>query len=76
MNYRRAFIPGGSYFFTLVTENRRSIFAARANVDVLRDAFRAVKAKRPFSLDAIVVMPDASGRCRLMMPISQHAGGS
>ena len=58
MNYRRAFIPGGSYFFTLVTENRRSIFASRENVDVLRNAFRNVKNKRPFSLDAIVIMPD------------------
>ena len=58
MNYRRAFIPGGSWFFTLVTENRRPIFAAPENVAVLREAFRTVKVKRPFLLDAIVIMPD------------------
>ena len=58
MNYRRAFIPGGSWFFTLVTENRRPIFASPENVETLRQAFRTVKQKRPFLLDSIVIMPD------------------
>lgn len=58
MRYRRAFIPGGSFFFTLVTEKRRPIFASSEAVDVLRQAFRTVKSNRPFELDAIVVLPD------------------
>ena len=58
MNYRRAFIPGGSWFFTLVTENRRPVFAVPENVTVLREAFCSIKLKRPFVIDAIVVMPD------------------
>ncbi len=58
MQYRRAFSPGGCYFFTLVTKNRRNLFVNHVMIDVLRDAFRMVKLKRPFEIDAIVVLPD------------------
>ena len=58
MRYRRAFVAGGSFFFTLVTKKRRPLFASAEAVDVLREAFRAVRSTRPFSLDAIVVLPD------------------
>ncbi|MDD5389159.1 MAG: transposase [Gallionellaceae bacterium] len=58
MRYRRAFIPGGCFFFTVVTEQRRPLFASGASVEVLRAAFRSVRKRRPFEIDAIVVMPD------------------
>lgn len=58
MQYRRVFIPGGSFFFTLVTEKRNPIFAAAENIDTLRQAFRQVKQSSPFDIDGIVVMPD------------------
>ena len=58
MQYRRVFIPGGSYFFTVVTEKRRPVFNNAAMVEVLRDAFRNVRKSRPFEIDAMVVMPD------------------
>ena len=58
MNYRRAFIPGGSFFFTLVTEQRRPLLASAGAVDILRMAFRVVQSAHPFQLDAIVVLPD------------------
>jgi putative transposase len=58
MQYRRAFIPGGSFFFTVVTEKRRPVFNNAAMVEVLRDAFRNVRKSRPFEIDAMVVMPD------------------
>ena len=58
MRYRRAFVPGASYFFTLVTEKRRPIFVSNEAVDVLRNAFRMVRSTCPFELDAIVVRPD------------------
>lgn len=58
MHYRRAFIPGASFFFTVVTEGRRPILASSATVSVLREAFRQVSAKRPFVVDAAVVLPD------------------
>ena len=58
MQYRRAFTPGGTFFFTVVTEGRRPILASGEAVDVLRNAFRVVRQSRPFEIDAIVVMPD------------------
>jgi putative transposase len=58
MRYRRAFQPGGSFFFTVVTAHRRPIFASVIAVDLLRDAFRAVRRQRPFDIDAIVILPD------------------
>jgi putative transposase len=58
MQYRRAFIPGGSFFFTLVTEKRRPIMASAESVEALRRAFRNVRQSRPFEIDAMVVMPD------------------
>ncbi|MGH2760970.1 MAG: REP-associated tyrosine transposase, partial [Actinomycetota bacterium] len=58
MRYRRAFLPGGSFFFTVVTEQRRPLFASEDAVEVLRMAFRAVRSNRPFEVDAMVVLPD------------------
>jgi putative transposase len=57
-NYRRVFIPGGVYFFTVVTYQRRPVFAAPENVDLLREAFHHVRTSRPFTIDGIVVLPD------------------
>ncbi|WP_295437597.1 transposase [uncultured Thiodictyon sp.] len=58
MKYRRAILPGGTFFFTLVTQDRRPQFTDPESIDCLREAFRAVKKKRPFRIDAIVIMPD------------------
>ena len=56
-NYRRVWVPGGTYFFTVnLLERRRGVLVE--HIDLLRDAFRAAKAARPFHLLAIVVMPD------------------
>ena len=56
MDYRRAKIPGTTYFFTLVTEHRRPLLIE--HIDRLRAAFRHVQEKRPFRMEAIVVLPD------------------
>lgn len=56
MDYRRAKIPGTSYFFTVVTEHRRPLLIE--HIDRLRAAFRHVREKRPFRMEAIVVLPD------------------
>ena len=58
MRYRRAFQPGGSFFFTVVTAHRRPVFATATAVDLLRDAFSAVRHQRSFAIDAIVILPD------------------
>ena len=49
---------GGSYFFTVVTEKRRKIFTNDDSVNRLRAAFKAVMQKRPFVIDAAVILPD------------------
>ena len=56
-NYRRYHQKGASCFFTLVTYKRRRIFETDPAVGVLRLAFRMIMNKRPFAIDAIVVLP-------------------
>ncbi|MCP1674006.1 putative transposase [Natronocella acetinitrilica] len=57
-NYRRAPIPGASYFFTVVTHRRRPVFEDLAAINALRTALRIVKLNHPFHIDAMVVLPD------------------
>ncbi len=58
MRYRRAKTPGATYFFTVVTFGRRRILCQPDNVELLRAAFKTVKSRHPFIIDAIVVLPD------------------
>ncbi|GEO37202.1 transposase [Skermanella aerolata] len=58
MYYRRDFTPGGTYFFTVVTSERRPLLAGPGAVEILRGSFRTVMADYPFRIDAIVVLPD------------------
>src|SRR4051812_29629758 len=57
-NYRRWRISGGTYFFTVVTFGRRPILTDEAARRSLRNAFRIVRSRRPFRVDAIVLLPD------------------
>ena len=57
-NYRRVYISGGIYFFTLVTYQRQPIFSEPKNVSLLRQSFLEVKTKRSFQMLAAVVLPD------------------
>lgn len=57
-NYRRARVPGGGYFFTVVTRHRQPLFTSEDRIEILRDAFRQIKARRPFDIEAIVILPD------------------
>jgi putative transposase len=57
VRYQRQYIPGGSYFFTVTLADRRST-ALTDHISALRAAFRAVKAESPFTIDAIVILPD------------------
>jgi putative transposase len=56
--YRRVRIPGGVYFFTVVTHQRAPIFTDPENVAHLREAFRKVMVARPFEMEAVVILPD------------------
>ena len=56
-DYRRVYIKGGTYFFTLVTHQRKPILLNN-NVQILRDTFDYTKQHHPFQLIAISIMPD------------------
>ena len=56
-NYRRVWVPGGTYFFTVnLLERRRSLLID--HVDSLRNAFREARVARPFVMPAYVILPD------------------
>jgi len=58
-NYRRAWSPGGTYFFTVVTHQRRPIFAEANARQLLRRAFLHAKQKAgPFHVEALCLLPD------------------
>lgn len=57
-DYKRLYLPGGTYFFTLVTHHRRPFLAAPEVVGQLRKAARYVQGRRPFELLAAVILPD------------------
>jgi len=55
--YIRAFVPGGTFFFTVtLLERRRKLLTE--NIDNLREVFQAARRRRPFTLEAIVIWPD------------------
>lgn len=55
--YIRAFVPGGIFFFTVeLLERRRTLLID--HIDSLRTAFVDTRRRRPFTIDAIVVLPD------------------
>ncbi len=56
-NYRRNLVSGGGYFFTVNLADRRSNLLVD-HIGELRGAFRYVRQRHPFTLDAIVVLPD------------------
>jgi len=56
-SYRRNFIAGGSFFFTVnLAERRRRLLTD--HIAELRAAFRRTRQDHPFTTDAMVVLPD------------------
>lgn len=58
MEYRRLYVPGGTYFFTLVTNRRERIFYDSVAIKTFWQAIDYVKLRHPFNLVADVLMPD------------------
>jgi putative transposase len=58
MQYQRAYIPGGTYFFTIVTYQRRIVFSSPGAVDNLRNAFQYTLRRMPFTIVASVILPE------------------
>ena len=57
-DYRRIRIPGGTYFFTVNLLQRYPNDLLVRHIAELRDAVRRVRRRRPFHVDAWVVLPD------------------
>jgi putative transposase len=57
-DFRRLFVPNGSYFFTVNLLERRGNRRLVDNIDTLREAVRKTKQERPFRIDAWVVLPE------------------
>ncbi|MGL5240321.1 MAG: REP-associated tyrosine transposase [Kluyvera ascorbata] len=56
-NYRRHYINGGTWFFTVNLKDRQSDLLIR-NIAELRGAVRVVKRIKPFYIDAWVILPE------------------
>ena len=57
VQYRRSHVAGGTFFFTVNLRDRRRALLIN-HIDALRNIVRDVKAKLPFTIDAMVVLPD------------------
>lgn len=58
MEYRRVYLPGGTFFFTLVTYQRHPILSSPGNIQILKNAFKYTLDRYPFSIVASVILPD------------------
>lgn len=56
-NYRRARVPGATYFFTVNLRDRSSDLLVH-EIALLRDCVRATRQRHPFHIDAWVVLPE------------------
>ncbi|RJQ40945.1 MAG: transposase [Anaerolineaceae bacterium] len=65
--YRRSFIDGGTYFFTVVTYQRQPILTDSLSRALLRAAWLDVSNRFPFTTEAICLLPDHL-HCVLTLP--------
>jgi putative transposase len=56
--YRRVYIPGATWFFTVNLAERRGNRLWVDKIDSLRLAFAYVRQRRPFRREAVVILPD------------------
>ena len=57
-NWRRAFVPGGTFFFTVVTDHRAPILGQPLARKLLGQVIRECQIRWPFKIEAIVLLPD------------------
>lgn len=57
-NWRRAYVPGGTYFFTLVTSERAPILTTTFARSLLREVTSECRRQWPFEIEAVVLMSD------------------
>ncbi|MGA9852016.1 MAG: transposase [Gammaproteobacteria bacterium] len=56
--YHRLYVPNGTYFFTVVARDRQPLFSDASNTEKLHAAFHYALSRRPFEMDALVILPD------------------
>jgi len=57
-NYRRVLLPGGTFFFTVVTRNRTPIFSQTDPIDLFLNTLSEVQSEFPFHVVAYCIMPE------------------
>ena len=57
-NYRRYWIEGGCYFFTINLLERHENRLLVRHIELLRDVVKRVRARYPFHIDGWVVLPE------------------
>ena len=68
MNYRRAWHPGGTYFFTVNLLQRQGNDLLVRHIEALRSSVTKVKQTHPFTIHAWVVMPEHL-HCVIELPV-------
>jgi hypothetical protein len=75
-NYRRNFICGGSFFFTVNLADRRQRLLT-THIDLLRQAFRNVRGSHPFIIEAsffpIICMQSGHGMLWIRKELEYHS---
>lgn len=57
-DYRRAYVPGGTYFFTVNTYGRGAFLLDEPVRRALREGIRCARDELPFAIEAWVLLPD------------------
>ena len=57
-NYTRAWVPGGTFFFTVNLAERHNNTLLVDKVHLLRRAFKVAQVSYPFMMDAAVILPE------------------
>lgn len=58
MQYRRSQAQGATFFFTVITYNRKRILCHEASVELIKAAFQYVIKQHHFRIRAFVLLPD------------------
>ena len=67
-DYRRAWFPGGTYFFTVNLLQRRGNDLLTREIDLLRTVVAGVRSRHPFRIHGWVVLPDHL-HCVIELPV-------
>jgi putative transposase len=67
-NYRRNFVAGGTFYFTLVTYDRRPILTTELGRRCMRESIATIKHISPFKLFAVCLLPDHLHSVWIMPP--------